>query len=273
MNSRPAVRGDGQAGEPQSGPLPSSHRLRDEGQGQRRGGEKTEENLEDKHGRLRKVLGEQPGHERAKRRGAGVRGGGHQRCAPCGGFPAHLGERRGGSTDHQAGGHPGQDPGRVEPAGAGGEDEQDGAGGAETQGGGHHRPSARLIRSPAGQQQGGEHGYRVNREDQREDPRGEMPLTLVDGIQRGRQGGTQHDGGEHVGDQPECDSPRHGAPVQTDRRLSEAVGAGPVRRPDTPVHLRHSARRCHTAARGTSPERVIRRGRPGLRAERGRRSK
>ena len=37
----PAVRGDRQAGEPQTGPLPSGHRLRDESQGQRRGGEKT----------------------------------------------------------------------------------------------------------------------------------------------------------------------------------------------------------------------------------------
>ena len=64
-------------------------------------------------------------------------------------------------------------------------------------------------------------------------------MTLVDRIQRGRQGGAKDEGGEYVPDQPERDFPRHGAPVQAYCRLSEPVGARPVGRPDASVHLRH----------------------------------
>jgi hypothetical protein len=70
MNSRRPSAGDRQAGEPEAQSLPPGYRFRDKGQSQRRGGEEYEVHLENCHGGLREVLGEQSGHQRAQRGGA-----------------------------------------------------------------------------------------------------------------------------------------------------------------------------------------------------------
>src|SRR6266550_893341 len=89
------------------------------------------------------------------------------------------------------------------------------------------RPTWSEVRP--GYQEDGQYRYRVGGEDQRHDPRREVPLMLIDGIQRGGQGGA-HDGHRrHIGDQRECDLMGRGEPVDA-RRAIEVVDAGPVGR-------------------------------------------
>src|SRR3984885_11010940 len=94
-----------------------------------------------------------------------------------------------------------------------------------------HRTPANLIGRTPGEQQGGEHGDRVRGEDQRDEAGREVPLPLVDHVQRGRQGGAEHRDRERVGNQPERGRAREppGGLGRGDRGV-KAVDARPVGR-------------------------------------------
>jgi hypothetical protein len=69
---------------------------------------------------------------------------------------------------------------------------------------------ATSVGGPARQEQGGQHPAGIDGEDHRDDGRGEMPLGLVDDVQRCRQRGAEHGGGEHERQQPEPGLPGNG---------------------------------------------------------------
>ena len=96
------------------------------------------------------------------------------------------------------------------------------------EGHGQHRLAPGLIRGPARQQQGGQHAGRVHRVDHRHDGGGEMPLVLVDDVQRGGQRGAEHGGAEHECHQPERDPAVGGPPAGLGgrRRNRHALAAG-----------------------------------------------
>ena len=192
-NSRRPSLGQAEPGQAQRGPPARAHRLGDQGQAQRRRRQHPQVHHEDQ------------GRGRAARTGRTARPpAGRGRGRPCsrpwppatpGGRPAQLGQRGGRRAGHQASRQPGQDPAHREHRHVGSQDEHDRAQRADAERHGQHWPAPGLIRGPARQQQGGQHAGRVHRVDHRHDGGGEMPLILVDDVQRGGQRGAEHGGG------------------------------------------------------------------------------
>ena len=127
---------------------------------------------------------------------------------------------------------PADSPDRTRPTAStlhvGGQDEHDRAQRTGAEGHGQHRLAPGLIRGPARQQQGGQDAGRVHRVDHRHDGGGEMPLILVDDVQRGGQRGAEHGGAEHEGHQPERDPAVGGPPsgLGGRRRGRQSLTAG-----------------------------------------------
>ena len=113
----------------------------------------------------------------------------------CGGLQVdeHGAERREG----RAGREPLHDAGEGEHLDVAGDEEQDDRDRLADDRGAEHRPAADVVRQRADDEQRGEQGERVDREDLGQRARREAPLLLVDRVQRRRHGGG---GGERDGD-------------------------------------------------------------------------
>ena len=199
----PSRIGEIEAAEANGQSLTRGHRLGHRHHGNGCDRQKSQVHLEDEDRRVRTVLGEQAGNQRAEPEATGVCRRGHQGGLPRISASQHLGEGGGPGAGHETGGEAGQDPGGEQPADGRSHDEHDGAASAEGEGGSEHISASDLIGGASGEEQGGEHAGRIDGKDQGHHAGGEVPLALVDDIERGGQGGPQHGDGEHVGDQPE----------------------------------------------------------------------
>ncbi len=82
-----------QTGQAQGGPVPWAHRFRDREQEEARSRQYRQVHLEHQDCGVGRVLGEQPGDERAKAEAAHIRGRGDQRCPAAGRGRDQLGKR------------------------------------------------------------------------------------------------------------------------------------------------------------------------------------
>ena len=151
--------------------------------------EHAEQHQVDQPGRRGQVLHREGGQQHA---GACAHARG-ERVGERAAFPVDVEHACADRAEGRARRDPLDDAGRDEVADAAGGGEHYQRKRLDRDGGKQHRPAPDVIRQPSEDEQRDEHGDRVDPEDDRRRDRGESPVLLVDGVQRGRRAR----GGEH----------------------------------------------------------------------------
>ncbi|MFN8200745.1 MAG: hypothetical protein U0R72_20830 [Nakamurella multipartita] len=209
-NARRAATGTDTRGAARPRTRPATDRLRQQrgAGGQRQEGD--HEDLEDQPGRLRAVLQQQTGQQRADAEPAGGGDAVDQGAEPRAVGGLQIKQVGPEHADRRAGGQPLDDPGDDQRAHAVRAEEDGHRRGLHDQGDGQDGTPTDVVREPADGEQAQQQGEHVDGEDRGQGGRGESERGLVDRIERARCAGGGQQSGDGRGHHPEARSPRQG---------------------------------------------------------------
>ncbi len=168
---------------------PLADRLRQQQRADERDGEEDPEHDEREHLRRRAVLDERRRDDRADAHAGGADGAVDQPDAPWVGRRVQVDQRGAGGAERDAGRDALEGAGDEQPGDRLGEREDDGRGDQSCERGDDHRPAADAVGDRPGGQQRAEDADAVDGVDERQRDRGELPVLLVDPVERRRRRG------------------------------------------------------------------------------------